>query len=157
MDPPSWTSTTDRTCVHLIREYRTRSSMDPCMNDLYQAYHHDMHNRRVSYVFEDIYPAFDIAYGLPTTEKRTTFDESSSKEHSMNPWVTRSPAREALRNYAASLTRLGIMTFRFRGTTRRSPVYDSHGLLCPGLLLGRRKSPAHSKYRRCCSHHTLER
>ena len=41
---------------------------DGPIHDLYRAHHHDMHDRRGSYVFEDIYPAdFDIAYGVDAT------------------------------------------------------------------------------------------
>jgi hypothetical protein len=73
-------------------------------------------------------------------------------------------SREALRDNAASLTRLGLMNFGFQGPGLPG---DHHYMIRmvnfdpqrTGLLLGPkiRKSPARSKYCRCCCHHTLER
>ena len=37
--------------------------IDRLIHDLYRAHHHDRHDRRGSYLFEDMYPEFDIAYG----------------------------------------------------------------------------------------------
>jgi hypothetical protein len=38
-------------------------AIDGPIHDLYRAHHHDSHLRSGSYVFEDMYPEFDITYG----------------------------------------------------------------------------------------------
>ena len=93
-------------------------AFDGPIHDLYRAHHHDRHDRRSSYVFEDIYPKFDIAYGVDAALsyyqemdelRRIIFGKSHYEP------MGHEISREALRDYAVSLTRLGIMNFRFRG------------------------------------------
>jgi len=93
--------------------------IDGSIHDLYRAHHHDMHDRRGSYVFEDIYPAdFDIAYGvdvtLPHYQEMNELRRIIFGEPQYEP-MGYEISLEALRDYAVSLTRLGTINFRFRG------------------------------------------
>jgi hypothetical protein len=72
-----------------------------------------------SYVFEDMYPEFDIAYGgeestLLHYEKRNRLRQIIFGDSEYEP-MGHEISRETLRIYAVKLTRLGIMNFRFRG------------------------------------------
>ena len=91
--------------------------IDGPIHDLFRAHHHDSYDRSGSYVFEDMYPEFDITYGgdvaiLHYRERdelrRTIFGDSEYEPMGHEIY------RETLRNYAVTLTRLGIMNFRFR-------------------------------------------
>ena len=94
--------------------------IDGPMHDVYRAHHHDRHDHRGSYVFEDIYyPEFDIAYGEDVAlfyyQERDELWRIIFGRAQYEP-MGHEISREALRDYAASLTRLGLINnFRFRG------------------------------------------
>jgi len=109
----------------------TREVIDGPIHDLYRVHHHDMmrdrsyrpHDRSASYVFEDMYPEFDITYGGDVAslhyEERNELRRIIFGDSDYEP-MGHEISRETLRNYyAVRLTRLGIINFRFRGP--RSP------------------------------------
>jgi hypothetical protein len=115
----------DRTCVQHIREYRTRPSMDPSANSIESIIVTHMiaagpssRHLHSSYVFEDMYPEFDIAYGGEEStlhyEERNRLRQIIFGDSEYEP-MGHEISRETLRIYAVKLTRLGIMNFRFRG------------------------------------------
>jgi hypothetical protein len=101
---------------------------DGLIHDLYRAHHHDRHdrsyrsqrshNRSANYVFEDMYPEFDIAYvggeSILHHEERNELRRIIFGDSEHEP-MGHEISRETLRNYAVRLTRLGIMNVRFRG------------------------------------------
>ncbi len=100
--------------------------IDGPIHDLYRVHHHDMrdrsyrpHDRSASYVFEDMYPEFDITYGGDVAilhyEERNELRRIIFGDSDYEP-MGHEISRETLRNYyAVRLTRLGIINFRFRG------------------------------------------
>ncbi len=99
--------------------------IDGPVPELYRVHHRNTHNRRFSshrlhfsYVFEDMYPEFDIAYGGEEStlhyEERNRLRQIIFGDSEYEP-MGHEISRETLRNYAVRLTRLGIMNFRFRG------------------------------------------
>ncbi len=99
--------------------------IDGPVHDLYRVHHHDRHDRHcsshrlsASYVFEDIYPEFDITYGGEEStlhyKERNELRQIIFGDSDYEP-IGHEISRETLRNYAVRLTRLGIMSFRFRG------------------------------------------
>jgi hypothetical protein len=93
--------------------------IDGPIHDLYRVHHHDRHdhsyrphNRSASYVFEDMYPEFDITYGGEESilhyEERNELRRIIFGDSEYEP-MGHEISRETLRNYAVRLTRLGIM------------------------------------------------
>ena len=103
----------------------SEKAIDGPIHDLYRVFHRDRHDRSyrshnpsASYVFEDMYPDYDITYG---GEASTLHYEQRNEllqiifEYSEHEPMGHEIYRETLRSYAVTLTRLGIMNFRFRG------------------------------------------
>ena len=99
--------------------------IDGPVHELYRVHHRNTHDRRFSshrlhssYVFEDMYPEFDIAYGGEEStlhyEERNRLRQIIFGDSEYEP-MGHEISRETLRIFAVRLTRLGIMNFRFRG------------------------------------------
>jgi hypothetical protein len=96
----------DRTCVQFIREYRTRLSMDPSGNSIESII---VTHMIAASALVTCTPATCSKICTPNsilhteersqlsiTKRGTGFDKSSSETQSMNPWVTRSPAKPSV-------------------------------------------------------------
>ena len=77
--------------------------IDGPIHDLYRVHHHDRHDRSGSYVFEDMYPEFEITYGGDVAilhyQERDELRRTIFRDSEYEP-MGHEISREALRNYA---------------------------------------------------------
>ena len=100
--------------------------IDGHMQDLYRSHHAAEHSHSGSYVFEEMYPDWDITHGA--TPDLHYEARNQLRMHifgnSFEPQGHRI-ALGSLRTYAVRLTRLGILNFRFIEPEKDSD-FDTH-------------------------------
>ena len=106
--------------------------IDGPVHELYRVHHHDRHERRFSshhlnpsYVFEDMHPEFEIAYGSEDStlhyEEKNRLRQIIFGDSEYEP-MGHEISRDILRDYAVRLTRLGIMNFGSEGLDYRAII-----------------------------------